>query len=185
MVQFYRARVVSTGIQGSPYLSTLNFLESGSTPAGVSTAINGFFDALTVFQNQDLIWDFDGTLDVVESSTGELQGVVSATAQTGQGTLSTEVLPPATQGLIQWRTGVFTGGREIRGKTFVPALTELAASAGQVVGPTQSGLQNAATALVGTPSAQLAIYSRRYNTIAAVSDSSVWNQFAVLRSRRD
>lgn len=185
MVQFYRARVVTVGVQGSPYLTTLNFLESSSSPAGVSTAVGGFFDALSIVMHQDAIWDFDGVLDVVESTTGELQGVVNAPADSGTGTLAGDILPPATQGLIQWRTGFYVAGREIRGKTFVPAMTEAAATLGQMGSTTQSQLNNAAAALQSTPSANLAIWSRTHNAIAPVSASSVWNQFAVLRSRRD
>jgi len=48
-----------------------------------------------------------------------------------------------------------------------------------------TGVENAATALATSPNAQLVIYSRTNNAYAPVSSSSMWAQFAVLRSRRD
>lgn len=185
MAQFYRAQIVSTGVQGSPYVTTLNFLLAGSTPAGISTAIQGLISGFATLVHQDLIMDWDGSLEIVESTDGQITGVTSATPRSAQGTLAGDMLPPATQGLLQWRTGVFQAGREVRGKTFVPALTEAAALGGQVAATTQTGLQNLITAMIAATNAELAIYSRKNGSIVPVNAGTVWNQFAVLRSRRD
>lgn len=185
MAQFYRTQIISTGVQGSPYVTTLNWVLAGSTPTQISTAINGFLGAIATVVHQDLVMDWDGSLEVVESTSGQIEGVASATARSSTGTLTGDILPPATQALIQWRTGVFQGGREVRGKTFIPAMTETAAVAGQVGSTAQTALNNTATALLTASGAELAIYSRKNGSIVPVNTGTCWNQFAVLRSRRD
>jgi len=109
---------------------------------------------------------------------------VTSTVVTG--TEGTEKLPPATQGLIEWRTGFFVGGREIRGRTFIPGLSNSSSAANGV--PTSTWLTLAAaasTAIIGWTSSDFVVYSPTKHQKALVTAGQPWNEWAVLRSRRD
>lgn len=185
MANLYRIRTVFTGVAGTPYLSTMFFQEATGTAQQAATAVSTFWGAVDAYMHQDVLWDIEQDVEVIDDTNGQIQSVVTTTGGTGNGALTDDLLPPATQGLIRWRTGVFVGGREIRGKTFVPAMTESSSNAGQIAGVVQTGLQNAANTLVGTANANLAVWSRKNGVSEDVVSGSVWNQFAVLRSRRD
>lgn len=185
MALLYRVQTVFTGVAGSPYYSTFHFSAGFGTAANAVAAAGGFWSVVDGFMADDLDWDIPGEVEVINDETGLIVNVENATPQSGSGALTSQPLPPATQGLIRWRTGSFVGGREIRGKTFVPGLTVTHSDEGQPNTALITGLENAATALVGSPTAQLVIYSRKNGTSAEAVSSSAWGQFAVLRSRRD
>lgn len=185
MANLYRVQTVFTGVAGSPYYSTFHFSAGFGSASAAVAAAGGFWGVVDASLYNELTWDIPGEVEVINDETGNIIAVENATPQNGTGALSAQPLPPATQGLLRWRTGSFVGGREIRGKTFVPGLTISAAADGQPTPTIITALENAATALVGSPSAQLVVYSRTNGTSAPVTASSAWGQFAVLRSRRD
>lgn len=185
MVDLYRVRTVFTGIAGTPYLSTMYFRTIDGTAQQAVNAVGAFWGAVDGQMHTDLLWDTDSDVEVISDATGQIVSVQSTTPVSGGGALSGDILPPATQALIRWRTGSFVGGREIRGKTFIPGLTETAATSGQVTTATLTAFETAAATLQGTANANLVVYSRANNTHAEVVSSSCWAQFAVLRSRRD
>lgn len=185
MADLYRIKTVFTGVAGSPYYNTLYFLGSAGSASQAAADVAGFWGTVDGFIKNSLTWDIDTDVEVIESSTGNIVSVVGVSPASGTGGDSGDMLPPATQALIRWRTGDFVGGREIRGKTFVPAITENQSTAGQPAGTLITALENAAAALVGSPNAQLVVYSRKNKAFATVSSGSAWGQFAVLRSRRD
>lgn len=185
MANMYRVRTVLTGVQGSPYLSTMFFQEGAGTAEQAVAAVAAFWGAVDGVMHSDVTWDIEQDVEIVDDNTGQIQGVAATSGGTGVGTVTGDILPPATQGLVRWRTGVFVAGREIRGKTFIPALTETAAISGQMANGTQTILEDAANALVGAAGANLCVWSRKNGLSEDVVSGSVWNQFAVLRSRRD
>ncbi len=118
VANLYRVQTVFTGVAGSPYYSTFHFSAGfGSATAAVAAA-GGFWNAVDGSMFNECTWDIPGEVEVIDDSTGNIIAVENATPQSGTGGLSAQPLPPATQGLIRWRTGQFVGGREIRGKTF-------------------------------------------------------------------
>jgi len=185
MVQMYRVKTEFTGLAGSPYLSQMYFQSALGSAQGAVDDVGAFWGAIDAFCNSDLIWNTLADVELVESTTGQLVGVTQTTPANGSGGVATEVLPFATQGLIRWRTGVYVGGRELRGKTFIPGLTEASAAQGQMASATQNALDGAASALLSGSNSALCIFSRKHLTEALVATGSAWNQFAVLRSRRD
>lgn len=185
MVILHRVKTEFTGLAGAPYLSQMYFNSSFGTAGDATTVADAFWRACAAVQHENLLFNVLGDVDQVDSSTGQLVGVAQGTASSGQGTIVADVLPFATQALVRWRTGVFVGGREIRGKTFIPGLTELQAALGQLSGAAETALQGAADGVLGAPANFPVIYSRKNLVSAPISSTSVWNQFAVLRSRRD
>ena len=61
----------------------------------------------------------------INVETGHLVSVLTdSTDWIGSGTIDSEELPQATQGLIRWSTGTIAGGRRLQGHTFIPGTTE-------------------------------------------------------------
>jgi hypothetical protein len=185
MANLYRVQTVFTGVAGSPYYNTLYFAAGFGTATAAVTAAAGFWGTLDGQMADDITWDIPGDVEVIDDATGNIVNVENTTPQNGSGSLTAALLPPSSQGLIRWRTGTFVGGREIRGKTFVPGLTVSASTDGQVSTAMITAMENTATALVGSPTAQLVVWSKKNGQSATVVSSSAWSEFAVLRSRRD
>jgi hypothetical protein len=132
-----------------------------------------------------------GEVEVVNPSTGLITGVDSATGANISGSEGTEPLSPALQGLVRWRTGVYvTAGdppraREIRGRTFIPGPTTGQSLNGVPESDYRTDIAAAAAAYASSgPNASL-VYSRTHDQAEPITASSVWDQWAILRSRRD
>lgn len=183
MTTLYRATTTFTGLQGLPGYSTM-YADSGNIdPGDFVDAIHDFWEAVNQAWTDDLTATVSGQLDNVDSTTGLTTGTTDGGAdQVTVGTSGGEVLPFTTQLLVRWRTGVYFGGRELRGRTFIPGYTEADSDAG-VVNSTVRSEALAAGAILG-PNA-LAVYSPTKHEWASVSRCEVWDQWASLRSRRD
>lgn len=185
MVAMFRVKTEFTGLAGSPGLNQLYFTASVGTPALVTVAVGNFWDDALGQSGSALNYEVLPDVDIVESTTGQITSVVAGTGSSGSGGGAGQELPPATQALLRLRTGVFENGREIRGKVFVPGVTEAGSDSGTVSPAVQSAIQGAFDALMANTNANWLVYSRKNFSAASVSSGSVWNQFAVLRSRRD
>ena len=100
-----------------------------------------------------------------------------------------EVLPTTLNGLIRWATGNVVAGRQLKGRTFVPAPVEAENTTGGVVNAAYiTGVGTAISALLGAANAELVIWSRptpeRLGSHGTVIGGTVWQQWAVQRGRR-
>ena len=121
---------------------------------------------------------------VIDESSGQTTGVFTTSQPNITGADTANALPNACMILQQWRTGVFFDGREIRGRTFIPGCTETSSdAAGNLSTAAAAGINTAASALLS--STQFGIYSPLRGVFTEASLSSVWTEFAILRSRRD
>ena len=184
-----RVRTVFTGVTGSPWLNTLNFGSPTQTGSQVDAdaavaAVGAFWGAVDSVMGSSVSW---ATLpDVLfVGDDGVAAGAYATTPQTGTGGLVVELLPIATQGVVRLLTGVFIGGRQLRGRIFIPGLTENANNTGRMISTTQSTIAAAAATLNGVTTPPLAVWSKVGATVQPVTAVSVWEQFGVLRSRRD
>jgi hypothetical protein len=184
-----RTKVEITGVQGSPYLSVMHWDGTDQTDAnGAIAAVAAFWTELEPQMSNDANWTTLEDVEVINTATGELTGVLSVNDINGAGTETTDRLSPATQALVRWRTGTIVNGRELRGRTFVPALTEAGLLDGQPSAGLASAVGSAVNEILGgaTP---LAIWHRpndeSVGSLAQVQTGSLWSLFAVLRSRRD
>lgn len=186
----YRTRVVLTGVAGSPYYLTAHFVATGGTAqqaadawmtfvAGATSGTGGGYPAPAVLTS-------DGNVDLIDPATDTITGSLSVTQRTFQGSGSADTLPPATQLLVRWRTGNYVGGREIRGRTFIPLLAETSSDQqGRPIPAVTSGFDTRGAALIADPNSQHCVYSKKNGVWEITSGASTWSQFAVLRSRRD
>jgi hypothetical protein len=99
------------------------------------------------------------------------------------GSAAGDALPQAVQGLLHLRTGVYIGGREVRGRINIPGCSEGDSTAGI---PTAVALGNYNTAAANLLSgAGFGVWSRTHGVLEDVISIAAGTKWAVLRSRRD
>lgn len=180
-------RTVWTGVAGSPYYTTLRHLSTAAISFEDFKAAWGTFLA-TAKSNYDnaLVAQNSAEVRQIESTTGQTVGVFTTTQGIWAGTSVGEALPPMTQLLIRLSTNNFTNGRRIRGRIFLPGQVE---NNNSTVGQPDAGytgtLATALATMVTAMGNSLVIYSPTHRTYAVVQSATPWNQWAVLRSRRD
>ena len=181
----YRVRTEFTGMQGAPWLSTMYFNDTGGTPQQAVTAVGAFWGAVDLHIDNEVDWTTLTDVETVAADSGQVVDITSTTPVTGTGASSSEALPFATQALVRWRTGDFINGREIRGRTFIPGVTELFNDNGRPIAALVSTINTAAATLIGDANSLLDVWSRQNGLARAVVTGSAWSEFAILRSRRD
>jgi hypothetical protein len=127
-------------------------------------------------------------VEEVDPATGLITDVHTTSQSTFAGASASEPSPWAAQVLARWRTGVYVGGREVRGRTFFPGPLEsnitdgvlpvVAVNAYDLIWSTH--LADADTLAAG----DRVIWSQTHGAAYNVSSASTWNQLAVMRSRR-
>lgn len=184
MTTLRRATTVWTGLPGMPGYTTLYCDSSNATPSDFTDGIGEFLTEIkTDFISQDVTATVLDEVQTVDSTNGQITGVDSGGGnKVFTGALTQDSLPLSTQLLLQFRTGAFFGGRELRGRMFIPGLCEPSSTDGTVDPDTVSGIQGPADTLF---SVLLAVYSPTKHQWASVNSVTVWDQWAVLRSRRD
>lgn len=178
-----RVRTVFTGVAGAPYYSNLYFAANGLASDAHAAVVDLWagFDNIMV---NSCSYTVQGEVAVMDNQTGDIVDLESVAPATGQGASSQEMLPPANQVLVQWRTGQFVAGREIRGRTFIPAIDQFSNNGGQVLPTVISGIAPViATYLLS--SAVPSVWSKKNGVAIPIAGGTVWPQFAQLRSRRD
>lgn len=182
-----RFTTVHTGRPGSPYYTTL--FSGGSTQGEADAGVDAIYDFWVDLQGlitAGLLSQVSPEVDVVDPATGLVTDTFTTTSA-GSTSTGNAPLPPATQGLIRLRTSTFVAGRRVLGHIFVPSLANDAQTIGEPSTAFLTGAQTAATDLATAMSGagDLVVYSRTHLQEATVTGTSVWNRFAVLRSRRD
>nr|CRY94864.1 hypothetical protein [uncultured prokaryote] len=179
-----RLRINWTGsIQGFTVWHFLGDDDQTAADAAASAA-NTFLEAIDGLYRNSVTAAVDPEVFVVNVGTGHVEGTFSVSSFAQAGDSSDAMVPNAAMALIRWRTGVFTSGRELRGRTFIPGLTDTAVDAtGNLATAAAGTLQSAADTLVST--SDFAVWGSTTAQAATVTSASVWSEFAVLRSRRD
>lgn len=177
-----RVRINWTGLcQG---FSVLHFDGDASQAQAAADAATDFILGTGIARVSAQLARVDPEVNIVDPSTGSTIGATTVTTTQYPGTLGTDALPQATAILFRWRTGSYVGGREVRGRTFMPGLgSENLAANGELDAGQQADLQLAADELVAATG--FLIYSPTRGGQSPVTSASVWNEFAVMRSRRE
>lgn len=186
MTDLIRLRLEWTG-PGGAGLSTFYFTEAGgSSGDDAAAAVEDFVNGIRGNVANDWTATLSGVQAVIDDATGTLVGTTGIGGGfTISGDNSNEKSPLATQGLIQWGTGSVVSGRILRGRTFVPGVTDAVNDEGKPTSGYISALNTAAAALIADASSVFRVWSRAHGTSAPVTSGGTWSQFAVLRSRRD
>nr|CRY96823.1 hypothetical protein [uncultured prokaryote] len=183
MASMYRITTVFSGLTGAPYYNQLVAVDNGTSTAQVYVdLVETFWTDCSNFISNAVSWAINADVDVFDDTTGAQTGIESTTGGAGAGLSADEPLPFATQGLLRLRTGTFVSGREIRGRIFIPGMTEVGNDSGKPTSGMIASLNGAGDTL---ESNGFYVYSPTRNTSAEIVSTSLWNQYAVLRSRRD
>lgn len=123
------------------------------------------------------------TVNIIDSTTGALTGTETHGTDTSHvGAAAAGSVPFVSQVLAQFETGFYVAGRQLRGRIFFPGCVPSDTTAGAVA----DGLISDMTDELNTSINDVfAVYSPTHATWATISNSTVWKQFASLRSRRD
>lgn len=179
-----RIATVITGVSGAPYYSNHYFLNDLGAPQDAADAVAAFWGEAASIMVTDARIEVLPNAQVVDEVTGKPTGLVSTTGSIVTGSGGTAALSPALQLLVQWRTGIYQNGREVRGRTFIPALASIIGT--EVPNATAlTTAQTAADLLNDLVTPEMVVWSRTHGLSHAVESTGVWSQYAVLRSRRD
>lgn len=184
MVDAKRVRTEWTGLPGGSALTTVYF-PLGATTQGAIDGMDAFWTSLAARIANDAAWSVQADVETIDTSTGNIISVDSGTANAGAGSDANPMLSLGTQGLLNLRTGVYLGGREVRGKIYVPVPTTNQNADGLPTAAYQTALTTAYNALLSAASiAHLIVYSPTHAEgiqVSGVTPSAYW---ARLRSRQ-
>lgn len=182
-----RVETVMTGIQGAPYYNALNF--TGTTQLNATNAalaVQAFWGDLAAQLHQDVSIQVQPQVVAYNDQTGQPDAAFNTGPHEAQsGAVDSPLLPFTTQGLISWRTGSYVAGREVRGRTFIPGMTEASNNLGMPESGALTVFQTAATALINDADSNFAIWSPKNGSTVIVISGTPWTQWGSLRSRRD
>lgn len=187
MADLYEVHTTWTGVAGSPYYTTHRGLLTGPvTPSQFATAWLAFLETMKGAMDDNLVAVVEPEVTIIDSTTGQLVGVTTIAGGTKSMTGSGDVLPPQTQALVQVATPNIVNGRRLRGRFFLPGMMEANnAVDGKPSAALTSAIGSALATFVTAVSGGWVIYSPTNHVYAVVSGAQAWNQWAVLRSRRD
>lgn len=176
-----------TTSSGSGKNSVLMF-DLAASVASQRLALNVFLSAVDGSLDNSVSWSIRQTGRELDDATGTLTGAWSTgLVYTGVGNNATESVADATQLLYQWITGVIVNGRFVRGRTFIPGLTNTILSNGNVLAANVTAFTALGTTFVTDP-ANFGIWHRPSSAGSGsfhnASACSVWSELAVLRRRR-
>ena len=191
MATLGRLRTVWSGVAGSPYYTNLYFL-TDATGTGMQDSCDAWTDLIDAFSTSlatSLVPTIDADVPLIDSTNNTLTGSTTVSGATVDCDGGGDLMPPATQGLIRWRTDAVVAGRRLRGRTFLPGMTEGDGNAGGAVLPALKVSMDGYLATTFIPATQaaapLVVYGPTHFAFSEVVSGDMWEQFAVLRSRRD
>lgn len=188
MAVLRRVRTVFTGVAGTPWYSNLYFDAGVGSPDIEIDLVRDFWTTLNTAWGTGITATIEGDVARIESTTGQVVGIDSGTALTVAGAGTGTKLPPATQGVLHLFTSSFVGGRQLRGKVFIPGLIQ---SISDGLGAPNTSLKtlflNAGNTLMtaSNTSGNWQVWSKKNLVAADVTSLSTPSKFGVLRSRRD
>ena len=184
----FRIRVAFTGIAGTPGVAT-HYFGGDATTAGQAGADGAavLWNAVKPLLHPSLHWAIEPTAVDVDPVTGNATGVTAVVGASGIGGLiGQDLAPTGCQGVLRWHTGEYVGGREIHGHTFVPGLTIQSLLGGSGMNSSHvTTLTAACASFIAAAGSDPVIWSRKHAVGYSILAGSCWNEYGMLRSRRD
>lgn len=181
MTTVHQMRISWTGLKGLPGVSTFYCQAPVAT---VMPKIRTFFESLVGVLPSGLTITYPTTGSDVDTATGDVIGTWSAAGNSATlGTATGSYAAPA-GAAITWHTGLYLGGRELRGRTFiVPMALAAYQTDGTLFDSTRSAMLSSANTLA-TSIDSIAVWSRSGGAYSPVTSATISDKVAVLRSRR-
>lgn len=185
MPNMYRVRTSATGIQGGNWVSTMYFNSAAGTPAQAHAAVVAFWTAVKTQVSTNVQMVTEGDVFTIDSATGNTLAVTAVAPVATLGTAAGTPIAAASQGLVRLLTGVYVGGRQIRGRLFVwGPITSALLNGGSSVAY-RAAIDAACATLVATANADWVVYSRKNGVFSTITSAVTWTDLGVMRSRRD
>jgi hypothetical protein len=182
-----RVRTVFTGVAGTPAYSNFYFDATTTNAADYQPMVGNFWSSIAGGVWGSVSGTVQGQVDVLNASTGQVIGFGTASDISIDFTDTNAELPPSTSGLLRLLTGQYVGGRQVQGRCFIPYPTRGEDVDGAPSSDYRTAVQAAAEELQAVDNANGAwvVWSRRNGVFEYINAFSVWNKWAVMRSRRD
>lgn len=155
----------------------------GTNEQEAADAATAFLQAIDVGVRNSQTMEVDPEVLEINVGTGATEGAATVTTTPVPGTAVDEAVPQAASLLMRWRTGQFAGGREVRGRSFLPGFSLLQNTATGEVEPDTIAFMNGAGADL-IDNSDFGIWAPARSVFATVNSASCWNEWAVMRSRR-
>lgn len=180
----YRVVQVATGVAGGPFYITGYFDSQIGTAQQAADAWRALTGPTAGTFTTPLRYESIVSVDLVDPGNGDIQSVVPVSVGSLQFTSTVEKLPPTTTLLLRWRTGVYIGGREVRGRTNLSGFNEGQSDSGVPSSVILSEYLGKMNAMLSNVNVRHVVWSRKAGEHYQSTVPGVWNQWAVLRSRR-
>lgn len=177
-----------TGVAGTPWYNNLYFTWVSGQAQNLVDNVDAFWTDLAAQIKSTISATIEGSVAVINDATGDITSVESVTPGAVTFTGSGDMLPPATQMMLNLFTGTYISGRQLRGKVFLPGMIETACDSDGSPNAGFTGAQETAMEdLIAASSSPgpLRVFSPTHLTSAVVQGTQAMSRFAVLRSRRD
>lgn len=187
----YRVRTAITNFGGGPFLSTMFFDTTGGTAQQAANAVRAYWLNFLTHLTTGVVVTVEPAVYTLDPATGQATAVDNTTTATVTGTSSGDPLPSTTQLLQRWNTGIFLSGRLVRGRTFIPTLTELVNTNTRPTAAILTAADTAGGNLIADANSVFVVWHRptpaapSSGSMVVVNGASSWTEWAVLRSRRD
>ena len=157
----------------------------GGDAQASADAVHAFWDAMKAAICNDIQISIDPNVTIVNTITGEPEGIDTVTTSPISGGDTTDPLPWQTQGLIYWNTGTWVNGRQVRGRTFVPGPCESSnTSSGIPESGYKSALAAGAAVFVSASTCVPGVYSKAHQNVYPVVGATIQASWALMRTRR-
>lgn len=182
----HRVQVIWSGltIQGGG-LSTFYFDGAVGTAAQQVAAVAAFLGATEDRRGVSVAWQTAADVSVLNSATGQLEGIFTTTPAQGVGATSGDLMPANCQGLLRLITPNVVGGRLLRGRIFLPGSLEVDNTLAVPNATYRTDYDTAGAALIADANSTWVVWSKTHGVMAVVGSVNTWTKWASLRSRRD
>lgn len=190
----YRIRSLWTGFQGAPGY-TNHFFQAESPAVADATTVAGrvqaFWAGIKLHLPSVVTITVESEVTVFDITTGEPASILAITPPAAVVGGTTGIYSGPSGAVVNWKTGVFEGGRQIQGRTYVvPLIGQAYDSSGTLDSTVKSDIQTAANGMIGDSTVpQFVVFRRpRVNVTPAytpVASAVVPDKSCVLTSRRD
>lgn len=192
MVTLIRTIIGGAAVTGGG-VSTLAFFDPGGDEEAQDLVgyVTTFWTTMAAGLDNNVTFQVEGNPARYAATDGSLQEIFDASGSAViTGGVSGQACPRASQGLIRWATQGITNNRVVKGRTFIPGIPAAQLTdAGGLSADAVAQYAAPANALIDATGDQVVVWSRpRPGTPGEehrVTSASVWEQLAVLTSRRD
>nr|CRY96176.1 hypothetical protein [uncultured prokaryote] len=123
---------VFTGLAGGTYYNRMYFRSPDTSNTIAVAAYRDFWDSLMDKVTSELTWTLNQESVTINEATGQITAVDPVPAKTRPGGADDDPLPLQCQALIRLGTDGLRDGKRVRGKIYVPGLTESSSTNGAV-----------------------------------------------------